>query len=182
MKEKDDMMEPTFVYRDGMLSDKEYVEWLADVKARFRQSQIKTSIRVNTAMLEFYWSIGRDLVALRAEERWGAGVVKQFALDMRKTFPDATGFSHSNVKYMKQWYSFYFKQVSKSQRVVGQMELTEKGQRVVGQLEMPEIFGHVPWGQHIQKPLGVATYQLQEVVDRTVAELEQRKKLKEDVK
>ena len=39
----------------------------------------------------------------------------------------------------------------------------------------------VEWSlQDIQKPLGVATYQLQEVVDRTVAELEQRKKQKED--
>lgn len=39
----------------------------------------------------------------------------------------------------------------------------------------------VEWSlQDIQKPLGIATYQLQEVVDRTVAELEQRKKQKED--
>lgn len=148
---------PTFVYRDGMTADKEYVEWLADVKTRFRQSQIKASIRVNTDMLEFYWSIGRDLVALRAEERWGTGVVKQFALDMRQAFPDATGFSHTNVKYMKQWYSFYFKQVTKSQQVVGQMEPKVKSQKVVGQLEMPEIFGLVPWGQHIDIVSGCAT-------------------------
>ena len=60
-----------FVCRDGMTADKEYVEWLSDVKARFRQSQIKASVRVNTSLLEFYWSIGRDLLALRAEERWG---------------------------------------------------------------------------------------------------------------
>lgn len=34
----------------------------------------------------------------------------------------------------------------------------------------------VEWSlQDIQKPLGVATYQLQEVVDRTIAELEQKK-------
>lgn len=91
---------PTFVYRDGMLSDARYVEWLSDVKTRFRQSQIKSSIRVNTSMLEFYWSIGRDLVALRAEERWGAGVVKQFALDMRQAFPSITGFSDTNIKYI----------------------------------------------------------------------------------
>ena len=39
----------------------------------------------------------------------------------------------------------------------------------------------VEWSlQDIQKPLGVATYQLQEVVDRTVAELELKKKQKED--
>ena len=127
---------PTFVYRDGMLPSAQYVEWLSDVKARFCQSQIKASIRVNTSMLEFYWSIGRDLVAMRAEECWGAGVVKQFALDMRQAFPDVTGFSYSNVKYMKQWYLFYF------ERVI-------KGQQVAGQLEMPEFFGQVPWFHHV---------------------------------
>lgn len=137
MKENKNTEMPSFVYRDGMTADKEYVEWLSDVKTRFRQCQIKAAIRVNTTMLEFYWSIGRDLVALRAEERWGAGVVKQFALDMRQAFPDATGFSHTNVKYMKQWYSFYFEQFAKSQQVVGQ-------------LEIPEVLGQVPWGHHIQ--------------------------------
>ena len=112
-------------------------------------------------MLEFYWSIGRDLVALRVEERWGAGVVKQFALDMRQAFPDITGFSDSNVKYIKRWYSFYYEQVLKSQQAIGQLE-NQKGQQVVDQmkmeeksqqaadlLEMPELFGKVPWGQHI---------------------------------
>ena len=34
----------------------------------------------------------------------------------------------------------------------------------------------VEWSlQDIQKPLGVATYQLQEVVERTIAEIESRK-------
>lgn len=70
MKESKNREIPSFVYRDGMTADEEYVEWLTDVKTRFRQYQIKASIRVNTTMLEFYWSIGRDLVALRAEERW----------------------------------------------------------------------------------------------------------------
>lgn len=152
---------PTFVYRDGMLSDTKYVEWLSDVKTRFRQSQIRASIRVNTSMLEFYWSIGRDLVALRAEERWGAGVVKQFALDMRQAFPDITGFSDSNIKYIKRWYSFYYERVVKSQQtidqlenekgqqVVDQIEMEEKSQQVADLLEMPKLFGKVPWGQHI---------------------------------
>ena len=170
MKKKDDIMEPTFVVRDGMLADKEYVEWLADVKARFRQSQIKASIRVNTDMLEFYWSIGRDLVALRAEERWGAGVVKQFALDMRQAFPDATGFSHTNVKYMKQWYSFYFKQITKSHQFGDQLEQTVKSHQLGDQLEMPEIFGFVPWRHHVEifaksKSLEEALFYINKVVE-----------------
>ncbi len=162
---------PTFVSRDIMTSDEGYVQWMADIKQRFRQSQLKAAVRVNTAMLEFYWSVGRDLVALRAEERWGAGVVKQFALDMRQAFPNETGFSYSNVKYMKQWYSFYYERVTKGQRpvgqirhqagdqlevvekkqqVAGQIETLKKGQQAAGQLEMPEIFGRIPWFHHVQ--------------------------------
>lgn len=149
MKENKNTEMPSFVYRDGMTADKDYIEWLSDVKTRFRQCQIKASIRVNTTMLELYWSIGRDLVALRAEERWGAGVVKQFALDMRQAFPDATGFSHTNVKYMKQWYSFYFEQFAKSHQVDGQLTATGKSHQVGGQLEMPEALGQVPWKHHV---------------------------------
>ena len=67
---------PVFVYSDGIIADKSYVEWLSEVKQRFKNSQIKAAVRVNTEMLTFYWSIGRDLVALKAEQRWGAGVVK----------------------------------------------------------------------------------------------------------
>ena len=147
IEQREDM--PQFVHRDGMLADKEYVEWVADVKHRYRQSQVRASVRVNTTMLEFYWSVGRDLVRMRAEERWGTGVVKQFALDMRQAFPDETGFSYTNVKYMKQWYSFYSVRVEKGQRLIGLIDEKEKSQRVVGQLEMPELFGRVPWGHHI---------------------------------
>lgn len=140
---------PEFVTRDSIIADADYVQWLSDVKKRFRVSQARATVKVNSEMLEFYWSIGRDLVTLRAESRWGAGVVKQFALDMRETFPDSTGFSYSNVKYMKQWYSFYNERVIKSQQVVGQIEEDGKSQQVVGQLDMPAVFGRVPWGQHI---------------------------------
>lgn len=133
---------PAFVFRDGMTADKGYVEWLSDVKARFRQSQIKASVRVNTSMLELYWSIGRDLVALRAEERWETGVVKQFALDMRQAFPNEKGFSHTNVKYMRQWYSFYYDFAIKSHQLGDQLTLTEKSHQLGVQLEMPEAFGN----------------------------------------
>ena len=169
---------PTFVSRDMMTADEGYVQWMADIKQRFRQSQLKAAVRVNTAMLEFYWSVGRDLVALRAEERWGAGIVKQFALDMRQAFPNETGFSHTNVKYMKRWYLFYYERVikgqqpvdqirhqagdekshqlgdqleviEKSQQVAGQLEGDKKGHQAGDQLEMPEIFGRIPWRHHV---------------------------------
>ena len=74
---------------------------------------------------------------------------------MREAFPDATGFSDTNVKYMKRWYSFYNEQLIKSQRPVDiftneeQPDALEKSQRPIGFLPMPEMFGRIPWGHHI---------------------------------
>ncbi len=146
------MNEPMFVNRDRMVADKDYVAWLSDVKTRFRTAQAKAMVRVNTAMLEFYWSIGRDLTEMHPEENWGKGIVKQFALDMRNEFPEESGFSWSNVKDMKRWYLFYFEHIGKSQQPAGFSEndgVDKKSQQPVGFLEMPESFGLVPWGHHI---------------------------------
>ena len=103
---------PTFVSRDIMTADEGYVQWMADIKQRFRQSQLKAAVRVNTTMLEFYWSMGRDIVELRAESKWGNGFFNQLSLDLRTAFPNETGFSVTNLKYMKRWYAFYNERVT----------------------------------------------------------------------
>ncbi len=40
----------------------EYREWIALIKDRIRNSQIKASIKVNRELLELYWHIGEDIV------------------------------------------------------------------------------------------------------------------------
>lgn len=57
---------------DNMIRiDKDYVEWLKHVKKRFKNTQIKASIKVNDELLRFYWSIGKDIVNMQAESKWG---------------------------------------------------------------------------------------------------------------
>ena len=140
------MEKPEFIKRDGVIAEQKYVEWLADIKSRYRKSQIKAAVKVNSTLLEFYWSVGQDLVRLKAEERWGAGVVKQFAFDMRNAFPDETGFSYSNVKYMKRWYVFYYARVIKSQRLVGVIR-----QQVVDEFghQVGDVFCLLSFGQQL---------------------------------
>jgi len=46
------------------------------VKHRYRSAQVKAAVKVNGEKLLFNWQMGRDLVQKKAEERWGAGVVK----------------------------------------------------------------------------------------------------------
>lgn len=120
-----------------MLADADYVQWLSDLKQRYRQSQAKAAVHVNHGMLEFYWSLGRDIVALKAESKWGSNVLQQLSADLKEAFPKQTGFSYTNIKYMRQWYSFYYEQIINRQQAIGE-------------LEMPAKFAFVPWGHHIE--------------------------------
>lgn len=87
--------------------DSEYVQWLINVKERYHHAQVKAAVKVNSEQLLFNWQLGRDLVTLKAEEKWGKGVVEQVSLDLQSEFPDVKGFSARNLWNMKKWYSFY---------------------------------------------------------------------------
>ncbi|MBR5444175.1 MAG: hypothetical protein IKV22_07300 [Paludibacteraceae bacterium] len=164
-----------------MLADSDYVQWLSELKQRYRQSQAKAAVHVNHGMLEFYWSLGRDIVALKAESKWGSNILQQLSADLKEAFPKQTGFSYTNIKYMRQWYSFYYEQITNRQQPVGEME-NQNRQQPADEMVMPDKFAFVPWGHHIElicKPLGVATYQLEEVVERTVREIEAQTQIQE---
>ena len=172
MKEKDNMMEPTFVHRDGMLADKEYVEWLADLKRRYRQSQLRAAVKANNEILEYYWNLGCDIVAKKAESKWGSGFFNQLSLDMRAMFPGEKGFSSANLRYMKRWFEFYYQRIVNLhqagekivQRPIEEIGMENRqqpadeirhqvGDIIVHQagekLEMPAVFGIVPWKHHV---------------------------------
>ena len=102
-----EISEPRLVKSHDVKLDTEYAEWIAEVKHRYRSAQVKAAVKVNGEKLLFNWQMGRDLVQKKAEERWGAGVVEQVSLDLKREFPNEDGFSTSNLWYMKKWYLFY---------------------------------------------------------------------------
>ena len=98
---------PRVIKSHDVILDKEYIQWIQDIKQRFRNSQIKAAVKVNSEQLLFNWQLGRDLMVRRAEEKWGSGIVEQVSLDLQAEFPSAKGFSARNLWNMKKWYSFY---------------------------------------------------------------------------
>ena len=116
-----EVSEPCIVKSHDVTLDSEYAEWIAEVKHRYRSAQVKAAVKVNGEKLLFNWQMGRDLVQKKAEERWGAGVVEQVSLDLRREFPNEDGFSARNLRYMKQWYLFYTTEASKLQRPVAEI-------------------------------------------------------------
>lgn len=87
-----------------MKHDKAYAAWVKELKERYRRSQIKASIAVNTGMLAFYWSIGRDIVGMQAENSYGSGFYATLSDDLKRELPGVKGLSPNNLRYMRQYF------------------------------------------------------------------------------
>ena len=140
--------------------DKDYLQWVSELSKRYHQSQVKAAVKVNTEMLKFYWSLGRDIVALKAEARWGSKFLANLSRDLKEQNSGATCFSPKNLLYMKNFYCMYLPYFSIGQQVADQLENhstllqiegknsgNEIGQQLADQLER-DIFA-TPWGHHI---------------------------------
>lgn len=159
-----------FVTSKNFHGDKDYTEWLKEIKNRYRNIRNRVVLQANYGALEFNWLLGRDIVQKKAESRWGSGVVSQLCLDLRAAFPDVRGFSARNLYYMKEWYEFYMadderKQIlhqlgAKLQEAENQnpIKLHQLGAEIVSANKLSDIlsrngmlpvFGIVPWKHHL---------------------------------
>ena len=183
MKDKD----MHIVKAGNVNTDTDYIAWLKDIKSRYHAAQVKAAVKVNGEKLLFNWQLGRDLVMRKAEERWGAGIVEQVALDLQREFPN-DGFSAINLWYMKRWYLFYTKeqpfeklyQVGKELHITDNQNIeklhqvgaliTEDVNIEENGLAFPEIFAFVPWRHHVEiiskcKNIDEALFYIQKTVE-----------------
>lgn len=85
----------------------EYFSWIVDLKKRYRATQIKAAISVNTALLEFYWSLGKDISEKYPGKKRDIGFYKALSEDLRIALPDAKGLSPTNIKYTRYFFELY---------------------------------------------------------------------------
>ena len=118
-------------------------------------------------MLAFYWSLGRDIVEMHVEDRWGEKVIDNISIDLKSVMPDVSGLTRRNIYYCKQFYLLY----SDYNKIVPQSVAQNKKEivpQVVAQLQ--NLLFSVPWGHHrllIDKCLGnpkKALFYLQQTV------------------
>jgi predicted nuclease of restriction endonuclease-like (RecB) superfamily len=79
----------------------DYPQFLTELKTRIRQTQVRAALAVNAELVRLYWHIGYRILQQEQQRGWGAKVVVRLATDLRKAFPDLTGFSPRNLRYMK---------------------------------------------------------------------------------
>lgn len=89
------------------ITDKSYTEWVSQLSQRYRKSQIKAAVKVNSEMLKFYWSLGRDIVKNYLDNKYGSQFYSVLSSDLRRELPDVSGLSERNIRYMKDFYLLY---------------------------------------------------------------------------
>lgn len=144
-KDQQDKIRKDFI--ENGIDDEGFIE--------LRRSQIKAAVKVNEEMLQFYWELGRDIVEMHVEERWGEGVMKALSTDLQKLNPTAHCFSRTNLYYVKKFYLTYSSYTIKIPQLGGQIE------------KIPQLGGQIT--QHIEGNAGDAnTPQVVEQIKRDI--------------
>jgi len=78
-----------------------YLALVEDLKLRIRAARVSAALAVNAELIQLYWGIGREILVRQAAEGWGARVIDRLAIDLRRDFPEMTGLSGRNLRYMR---------------------------------------------------------------------------------
>ncbi len=147
--------------------DSAYLQWVEQIRSRYRTGQIKAAVQINQEQLRFYWDLGRDIAIRDAENRYGKGFYAAISRDLQKALPNVSGFSERNIRYAKRFYDLYSPLLSNLQhtadswdfvpQVEGQVEQGTKLPQPVAKLHdtkdsndewLSEKIFSIPWGHH----------------------------------
>ena len=62
---------------------------------------------MNSELLKYNWQLGRDIVEMNVEQRWGESVIVQLSKDLKAAMPEAQGLSKTNIYYCRKFYQLY---------------------------------------------------------------------------
>ena len=151
-------MSKTFRKRSGDGGpNRAYLEWIADLKCRYRRTQIKAAVAVNSAMLEFYWSLGRDISGKYPGKRRNIGFFNNLSNDLCLGIKNPVGLSASNLRYAYRFFELYtyVPHAVEDNGDDGYLQQLAEDNGSAGYLQQPVADNtvsdlmKVPWGHHI---------------------------------
>lgn len=102
------------------IEQKEYLELINALKKEVEHAQIKARVSVNKELVALYWRLGNRIIEDQKRYNWGDNFIKQVAEDLRKEFPNMTGLSIRNIKYIRQ-FAWIFREEQFGQQAVAQI-------------------------------------------------------------
>ncbi|HCC03690.1 MAG TPA: DUF1016 domain-containing protein [Clostridiales bacterium] len=101
----------------------DFKEIINDIKQEIKSTQYKVAVQSNISLISMYFRLGK---ILNDNYKYGNKFIDEVSKDLKIEFPNSTGFSVRNLKYMKKFYLEY------------------KDDELVQQL-----VAQVPWGHNI---------------------------------
>ncbi len=86
----------------GSMPD-DYGLFLENLKTRIKQERLKAVFSANAALVLMYWDIGMLILEKQEKLGWGAKIIDRLSHDLKKAFPQMSGFSPRNLKYMRKF-------------------------------------------------------------------------------
>ena len=127
----------------NLTQDSRYLDFIAEIKQRVLSAQIKAAIRVNQELLYLYWDLGARIVLEQKKATWGDGFLLRMSQDLQAELPNTKGFSLRNLKYMRQWFSFWS---PVGQQVVAS---TQKENSTHSSAFVQQLVAQIPWGHNL---------------------------------
>jgi predicted nuclease of restriction endonuclease-like (RecB) superfamily len=131
----------------------EYKNWLIELKGKIRNSQIKAAVAVNAVLIEFYWDLGKMIS--EKQTAWGSKFLDTLAADLQNEFPEMKGFSVTNLKYCRLFYSYLLISPQAGDEIKLRPQVEDKliiHPQLGDELQL-ELLKQIPWG-HIKLLIG----------------------------
>lgn len=80
-----------------LINDNQYLSVIETIKAEIAESQYKAVLQVNKEMTLLYYNIGK---IINEHKVWGNKFIDNLAKDIKLAYPNSTGYSVRNLKYM----------------------------------------------------------------------------------
>ena len=90
-----------------MYLDKDFNSFVKELKQKILLSQQQAIKAVNYELVLLYWDIGNSIILNQKQQGWGAKIVENLSSVLKKSFPNMSGFSSRNLKYMRQFADTY---------------------------------------------------------------------------
>ena len=87
-----------------LLNSSEYLNTVESIKQENRAAQYRASVSVNRELLLLYHTIGNTI---NAHKTWGSKFIESLSAVIKLAFPDASGYSVRNLKYMAKFAAEY---------------------------------------------------------------------------
>ena len=80
-----------------LMNNNEYLDLVQTIKQEIQQAQYKATLSVNKELIMLYYNIGK---IINEHKSWGNKFIENLAQDIKLEFPQTTGYSVRNLKYM----------------------------------------------------------------------------------